>query len=79
MLQRLDIRDSAGTGFTSISGQAGMVSRFSGSDSEAAVEGDGDDEEALQTPYEAYQTPIEERAPFPLRSTHSLASEGEMF
>lgn len=79
MLQRLDIRDSAGTGFTSISGQAGMVSRFSRSDSEAAVEGDGDDEEALQTPYEAYQTPIEERAPSPFRSTHSLASEGEMF
>jgi hypothetical protein len=78
--QHQQARDSNTTGFTSSTGnQAGMVSRFSGSDSEvgAAPEESTDD---LTTPYEAYQTPREERARFPF-SEHrqSVESEGDMF
>ena len=50
--------------------QQRVVSRFSGTESES---GTGD----LQTPYEAYQTPLEEQGRFPF--SEQRRGEGDMF
>ena len=79
--QQPAIRDSRETGFTTSTGeQAGMVSRFSRSDSEAGATAPS--EENFTTPYEAYQTPREERRGYPftrVEDRHSDTGEGEMF
>lgn len=73
-----EYRDSSGTtglsSFPFTAGRPGVVSRFSASESEAGAGGPGTDEVDLETPYEAYQTPREERSRYPLRS-----DEGDMF
>ena len=53
-----------------------VISRFSGSESEAGMA----ESTELETPYEAYQTPTEE-GPFPFhaRTTAVSAAEGQMF
>lgn len=54
--------------------QQGLVSRFSGSESET---GGAAEAEELQTPYDAYQTPQEEQGRFPL--TEQVRTAGGMF
>jgi hypothetical protein len=64
-----DQQGGAGTADLSAEQQR-VVSRFSGSESEAET---GE----LQTPYEEYQTPQEEQAPFPFDERRT--AEGDMF
>ncbi len=58
------------------SGQGGLVSRFSGSESETGGGAEAEGEE-LQTPHDAYQTPLEGQGMFPWAGNRG--SEGEMF
>ncbi|KAK3672457.1 hypothetical protein LTR78_007764 [Recurvomyces mirabilis] len=68
------LRDSGNTVFTtSTGGRGGLMSRFSHSDSEAGAMADSTDD--LETPYEAYQTPLEERH----RTPFGTVGEIDMF
>lgn len=67
-------RASGNTGISSTSNAPRVVSRFSGSESEAGAM----ESEELTTPYEAYQTPREELSRFHFGHERS-PSEGEMF
>lgn len=74
--ERQPQRDSSNTGFSS--NPPGMVSRFSGSESEAGTGAAEGEAEEPATPYDAYLTPSEERAGrYPLGEQR--LSEGEMF
>lgn len=67
-------RESAGTRFST---DQPIVSRFSGSESEAGGAAEVEAEE-MQTPYEKYQTPAEERPRFTFAGQRER-DEGEMF
>jgi len=69
-------RDSGATGFTQISEEPVVVSRFSGSDSEVGGVAESEDL-SVQTPYEAYQTPREERGRFHFGDDGDSEGEGE--
>ncbi|KAK5113572.1 hypothetical protein LTR85_010800 [Meristemomyces frigidus] len=74
--ERAQQRDSSNTGFSS--NPAGVVSRFSGSESETGTGAPEGEAEELATPYEAYLTPNEGRTGrYPLGEQR--LSEGEMF
>lgn len=67
-------RDSNATGFSSINPR--VVSRFSGTESEAgAADGEADELTTTITPYEEYKTPWEERSRFHFGS----GVDGDMF